>query len=177
MLHRALAGPRDGAEAHNLLKAGCFPEMLITRYLERYRARFDLFDEKTPFYQVADFDLPSAKLAPITRLESMAGDSNFQRALAGRRCVVLARSVVLREGREKVVRRAAGELLRLAGVFEHNATGVRDYRSFALVCRTVQSDATVHPASLNAAGVALWLSSTPGLPRQTGRTQISGKRP
>ena len=76
MLHRALEGPKDIQDAQKVLNAGCFPEKLLTRYLERYRARFDLFDEAAPFYQVADFDLPSAKLAPITRLEAEATTGN-----------------------------------------------------------------------------------------------------
>lgn len=45
---------------------GCFPKDTITAYLERFKDRFWLFDDKHPFYQVADIEeytpLAAAKL-------------------------------------------------------------------------------------------------------------------
>lgn len=76
VLHRALAGPKDVAEARNLLDTGRFSEGVISAYLKRYRARFNLFDVQRPFYQVAGFELPAAKLAPITRLIAEAATGN-----------------------------------------------------------------------------------------------------
>lgn len=36
---------------------GCFPKDTITAYLERFKDRFWLFDDKHPFYQVADVEI------------------------------------------------------------------------------------------------------------------------
>lgn len=48
----------------------------MSSYFERYRGRFDLFHPEYPFYQVADFDLPADKLAPVTRLIAEATTGN-----------------------------------------------------------------------------------------------------
>lgn len=54
VLHRALAGPQDPAQAAIWFRDG-FPEGAIRDYLARYHDRFDLFDPARPFYQVPDF--------------------------------------------------------------------------------------------------------------------------
>ena len=54
VLYRALEGPTDIDEAKKLFKDG-LPGKKITSYLEKWRDRFWLFDEKYPFGQVHDF--------------------------------------------------------------------------------------------------------------------------
>lgn len=55
VLYRALEGPTDIEQARTLFKAG-FPEDKITAYLEKWRDRFWLFDEKYPFGQIPNFE-------------------------------------------------------------------------------------------------------------------------
>ncbi len=54
VLYRALEGPTDIDQAKALFKAG-LPAANINAYLERWRDRFWLFDEKYPFFQIPDF--------------------------------------------------------------------------------------------------------------------------
>lgn len=54
VLYRALEGPTDIDQAKALFRDG-LPEGPILAYLERWRDRFWLFDEKYPFYQVPDY--------------------------------------------------------------------------------------------------------------------------
>ena len=54
VLYRALEGPTDIDQAKALFKCG-LPEGKITSYLERWRGRFWLFDEKYPFGQIPFF--------------------------------------------------------------------------------------------------------------------------
>ena len=54
VLYRALEGPTDIDEAKGWFKAG-LPAEKIEAYLEHWKPRFDLFDEKHPFFQIADF--------------------------------------------------------------------------------------------------------------------------
>lgn len=51
VLYRALEGPTDIDKAKDLFRSG-LPGEKITAYLEKWRDRFWLFDEKYPFYQV-----------------------------------------------------------------------------------------------------------------------------
>ncbi len=55
VLYRALEGPTDIDQAKGWFKAG-LPAEKIDAYLERWRDRFWLFDDKKPFYQIADFE-------------------------------------------------------------------------------------------------------------------------
>lgn len=55
VLYRALAGPTDIDQAKALFKVG-LPDDKIMAYLEKWRDRFWLFDEKYPFYQVSAYD-------------------------------------------------------------------------------------------------------------------------
>lgn len=55
VLYRALEGPTDIDQAKALFKAG-LPSEKITAYLEKWRDRFWLFDEKHPFYQVLAYE-------------------------------------------------------------------------------------------------------------------------
>ena len=55
VLYRALEGPTDIDQAKALFKAG-LPAVKITSYLETWRERFWLFDEKYPFGQIPTFE-------------------------------------------------------------------------------------------------------------------------
>lgn len=55
VLYRALEGPADIDEAKTLFKNG-LPADKIEAYLERWRDRFWLFDERYPFFQTPDFE-------------------------------------------------------------------------------------------------------------------------
>ncbi len=54
VLYRALEGPTDIEQAKALFKEG-LPGEKISAYLEKWRDRFWLFDEKYPFCQVPDY--------------------------------------------------------------------------------------------------------------------------
>lgn len=54
VLYRALAGPTDIVQAKALFKSG-LPGERIVAYLEKWRNRFWLFDEKYPFGQIPTF--------------------------------------------------------------------------------------------------------------------------
>ena len=54
VLYRSLQGPTSPDEAKTFFREG-FPAEKITTYLDRWRDRFWLFDEKYPFSQVPDF--------------------------------------------------------------------------------------------------------------------------
>lgn len=55
VLYRALEGPADIDQAKSLFKSG-LPVNKIGDYLERWRDRFWLFDDKYPFFQIPDFE-------------------------------------------------------------------------------------------------------------------------
>ncbi len=55
VLYRALEGPCDDDEAKKLFREG-FPKQKIAAYLEKWRPRFFLFDEKYPFGQVSGYE-------------------------------------------------------------------------------------------------------------------------
>ena len=53
ILHRALGAPVDADDWYRIKQAGRFEGALLDEYFEKWRDRFDLFDEKFPFYQAA----------------------------------------------------------------------------------------------------------------------------
>lgn len=55
VLYRALEGPTDIDKARDLFRDG-LPGERITAYLEKWRERFWLFDERYPFFQVPDYE-------------------------------------------------------------------------------------------------------------------------
>ncbi len=55
VLYRALEGPTDIDQAKALFKAG-LPSDKITDYLEKWRDRFWLFDDRYPFFQVPRYE-------------------------------------------------------------------------------------------------------------------------
>lgn len=65
ILYRALEGPTDINQAKILFKDG-LPEEKITNYLNKWRDRFWLFDEKFPFGQ--NPNVPAVAIEPWTKL-------------------------------------------------------------------------------------------------------------
>ena len=65
VLYRALEGPTDIDHAKALFKEG-LPNEKITNYLEKWRERFWLFDEKYPFGQ--NPNVPKNEIEPWTKL-------------------------------------------------------------------------------------------------------------
>lgn len=65
VLYRALAGPTDIDQAKTLFKSD-FPNDKITSYLDKWRDRFWLFDEKYPFGQ--NPNVPKKEIEPWTKL-------------------------------------------------------------------------------------------------------------
>jgi len=55
VLYRALEGPTDIDQANRLCREG-IPGARVAAYLERWRERFWLFDEKNPFYQLPNYE-------------------------------------------------------------------------------------------------------------------------
>jgi CRISPR system Cascade subunit CasA len=55
VLYRALEGPTDVDQAKAWFNSG-LPAERISDYLEQWRSRFWLFDEKYPFFQIPDFE-------------------------------------------------------------------------------------------------------------------------
>src|SRR5208282_1654693 len=55
VLYRALDGPPDIEQAKQLFRE-VLPDDTVTAYLEKWRPRFWLFDEKYPFYQVPNYE-------------------------------------------------------------------------------------------------------------------------
>lgn len=75
ILHRALDGPRTIEAWTRVWMGARFPEERIGGYLNKWRARFDLFDHEHPFYQVGGFELSDAR--PVTNLaHEFAGGNN-----------------------------------------------------------------------------------------------------
>ncbi len=54
VLHRVVDGPRSVKEWSKLWEAGRWDETALHAYLDRWRDRFDLFDDTHPFYQASD---------------------------------------------------------------------------------------------------------------------------
>ncbi|QEW05304.1 type I-E CRISPR-associated protein Cse1/CasA [Nitrincola iocasae] len=65
VLYRALGGPTDIEQAKELFRNG-FPANKITSYLDKWRDRFWLFDEKYPFGQ--NPNVPKKAIEPWTKL-------------------------------------------------------------------------------------------------------------
>jgi len=65
VLYRALEGPTDIDQARKLFREG-IPGNRITDYLEKWRDRFWLFDEKYPFGQ--NPNVPMNEIEPWTKL-------------------------------------------------------------------------------------------------------------
>lgn len=73
VLHRSL-GPREATDWVELWKASAFDMASIDPYLERWHARFDLFDSERPFYQ--DSSCPGDKAVPVSKLRHECASGN-----------------------------------------------------------------------------------------------------
>lgn len=78
LLHRALRGPADDEAWRNIWEGRHFDSRSITKYLDQWRDRFDLFDPKFPFMQVAELGVAESAIYPPTILgvEFTASGSN-----------------------------------------------------------------------------------------------------
>jgi CRISPR system Cascade subunit CasA len=74
ILHRAVKGPENLEHWADLWRRGRFEEAEIGRYLREWSPRFDLFDEKHPFFQVAHFEVSSPN--PVTQLSQDLAQGN-----------------------------------------------------------------------------------------------------
>ena len=59
--HRIVDGPRDEDHWEELWNAGRFDSAAVNAYFDKWRHRFDLFDDKWPFLQVAGFSIIDGK--------------------------------------------------------------------------------------------------------------------
>lgn len=59
-LHRAFDGPPDDEAWLEMWEKGRFSSSVIADYADRWEDRFDLFHEKTPFFQIAGLDTNSS---------------------------------------------------------------------------------------------------------------------
>ena len=66
VLHRVYDGPAKQAARVAILTAKRFDVVKVSKYLEHWRDRFGLFDDKEPFYQSAGFK--TAEPSPVNRL-------------------------------------------------------------------------------------------------------------
>jgi len=74
VLYRALDGPTDPNEAKTLFRDG-IPEEKIDSYLERFRNRFWLFDEKYPFGQIPTFEPKTLRAWTVLAAEHNADNA------------------------------------------------------------------------------------------------------
>lgn len=67
VLHRVF-GPESMAEWHALWQVGSFDSSRLNAYLDQWHSRFDLFDERYPFYQTPglNFDRYAGPVAKLT---------------------------------------------------------------------------------------------------------------
>lgn len=68
ILHRAVDGPRDANQWEELWNSPHLPVDLVTKYLNGYRAHFDLLHPKTPFLQVADLHTAKGEMSDLSKL-------------------------------------------------------------------------------------------------------------
>lgn len=68
VLHASLEGPKDIRAWKALWSAGRWDERKVKRYLKEWRGRFDLFDEKHPFFQIGGFEIIGKGGSPVTKL-------------------------------------------------------------------------------------------------------------
>lgn len=74
LLYRSHSGPRDFEAWRLLYERGMFDRGCVTRYLDTWRDRFNLFDERYPFYQMASFETGSP--VSVNRLATECASGN-----------------------------------------------------------------------------------------------------
>jgi CRISPR system Cascade subunit CasA len=67
-VHRALDGPQDEEDWHELWEADELPLERIRRYADRVRHRFELFDPDAPFFQVAGLQAQSNEVSGLEKI-------------------------------------------------------------------------------------------------------------
>ncbi|MEU4805070.1 type I-E CRISPR-associated protein Cse1/CasA [Actinosynnema sp. NPDC023587] len=68
VLHGAVDGPRDLDDWEQMWLRDELPHRDVRAYLDRHRARFDLFHERTPFLQVAGLRTQKGEVAELNKL-------------------------------------------------------------------------------------------------------------
>lgn len=68
ILHRAVEGPVDSADWHELWRGADLPMADIDGYLDDYRGRLDLLSPEQPFYQVAGLSPEKPQVFGLTKL-------------------------------------------------------------------------------------------------------------
>ncbi|HYD40348.1 MAG TPA: type I-E CRISPR-associated protein Cse1/CasA [Anaeromyxobacter sp.] len=68
VLYSALEGPKDIRGWKVLWAKGELDRRKVEKYLDAWRHRFDLFDEKHPFFQVGGFEIPGKEPTPVSKL-------------------------------------------------------------------------------------------------------------
>jgi CRISPR system Cascade subunit CasA len=68
VVYAALDGPKDLRAWKALWQKGELDPRKIEKYLEAWRHRFDLLDEKHPFFQVGGFEIPGKDPTPVSKL-------------------------------------------------------------------------------------------------------------
>jgi len=66
VIHSALRGPANKKEWGNLWKARQLDVKQMNAYLDKWHSRFDLFDEKRPFYQIKDDQMVEKNALQLT---------------------------------------------------------------------------------------------------------------
>ncbi|MFD7659023.1 type I-E CRISPR-associated protein Cse1/CasA [Actinosynnema sp. NPDC059797] len=86
VLHGAEDGPCEVDRWEQLWASEQLPHDRVRAYLERHRARFDLFDEKSPFLQVADLRTAKGEVSELNKLiaDMPNGHPFFTTRLGGR---------------------------------------------------------------------------------------------
>ena len=77
IIQRSIDGPKNDKEWAALYKSSGFPDDIkkkIHIYLEKWKSRFDIFDETHPFYQVGDLD--QSKFMAITKIAPQLSSGN-----------------------------------------------------------------------------------------------------
>jgi len=74
LLYRILNGPNDFAGWEQIYIRNAFDQEAIQNYLTNWKKRFDLFSEKYPFFQMANFN--TAKAVSVNRLATECASGN-----------------------------------------------------------------------------------------------------
>ena len=74
ILYRAFEGPKSFADWKSLYSSGVFDSQRVEKYLNKWKARFDLFGDNKPFYQLARFE--TNKPISVNRLATECASGN-----------------------------------------------------------------------------------------------------
>lgn len=68
IIRGAIDGPEDFKEWNQVSQSWHLVVQAVEGYLEEYKDRFDLFDERRPFYQVAGLTTSKGEFSPVSKL-------------------------------------------------------------------------------------------------------------